>query len=58
MLTFGDRDAEEGVRSFLEKREPRFEGTMARDKPAGYPWWNAVDIGLGPESKVGEKAKL
>ena len=38
---FGGRDNEEGVRSFLEKRAPRFEGTLAEDAPEGYPWWTA-----------------
>jgi enoyl-CoA hydratase/carnithine racemase len=31
-------DGKEGVRSFLEKREARFEGN-ANDMPPFYPWW-------------------
>jgi enoyl-CoA hydratase/carnithine racemase len=32
-------DAVEGVRSFLEKREPKFTVTVPKDLPPYYPWW-------------------
>lgn len=35
------RDAYEGVQSFLEKREPRFSMTPGEDMPDFYPWWKA-----------------
>ncbi|KAK4997650.1 hypothetical protein LTR66_002982 [Elasticomyces elasticus] len=39
-------DNKEGVRSFLEKRPARFTGTMEKDAPAAYPWWDPVDVGV------------
>ncbi|MFC6197660.1 enoyl-CoA hydratase-related protein [Ponticaulis profundi] len=32
-------DVREGVASFLEKRPPDFPGTVTKDMPKGYPWW-------------------
>ncbi|KAK4988489.1 hypothetical protein LTR50_003893 [Elasticomyces elasticus] len=39
-------DNKEGVKSFLEKRPARFTGTMEKDAPAAYPWWDPVDVGV------------
>ncbi|KAI9003422.1 ClpP/crotonase-like domain-containing protein [Hyaloraphidium curvatum] len=42
-------DAAEGVRSFREKRDVKFEGSVTKDMGAGtnfsgfYPWWRAVE---------------
>lgn len=33
-------DAQEGIQSFLEKRDPEFSGTVTRDMPDFYPWWD------------------
>jgi enoyl-CoA hydratase/carnithine racemase len=35
-------DGEEGVRSFIEKREPKFTGTLSKDLEAWYPWVSGV----------------
>jgi enoyl-CoA hydratase/carnithine racemase len=33
------KDGYEGVKSFLEKRPPRFEMKVSRDMPGYFPWW-------------------
>mgnify|MGYP005862293505 FL=1 len=39
-----ERDAHEGVRSFLEKRPPRFRMSPTRDMPDFYPWWKEPKV--------------
>lgn len=36
---FRGRDSVEGVRSFLEKRKPRFDAVWEQDRPSTWPWW-------------------
>ena len=38
------RDTEEGVQSFLEKRPPRFSMSPTKDMPDFYPWWKDPKI--------------
>lgn len=38
------RDADEGIRSFLEKRPPRFSMNPSTDMPDFYPWWKEPKV--------------
>jgi len=40
---FRGRDSTEGIRSFLEKREPKFEASWERDRPTTWPWWEETE---------------
>jgi hypothetical protein len=33
-------DPKEGVRAFMEKRPPHFPGSLSRDLPSEFPWWD------------------
>ncbi len=56
---FGSKDNEEGIKSFFEKRAPRFEGTMQNDAPEAYPWGNRTDVKRKARvAKIGGKANL
>lgn len=39
----GTADGEEGIRSFKEKREPKFTGTLSKDLGPWFPWWREVN---------------
>jgi enoyl-CoA hydratase/carnithine racemase len=40
-------DAREGVKSFLDKRPPRFEMRVSRDLPDYFPWWGERPFAAG-----------
>ncbi|MFO7985028.1 MAG: crotonase/enoyl-CoA hydratase family protein [Desulfatiglandaceae bacterium] len=39
-----EKDAHEGVRSFLEKRSPQFTMSPTQDMPDFYPWWKEPKV--------------
>lgn len=43
------KDAEEGVLSFLEKREPDFPLKVSSDLPDWHPWWDPRDDAYKPD---------
>lgn len=47
---FTGRDFVEGVRGFLEKREPEMVGTVPADAPRAWPWWK--------DAMTGKRARL
>lgn len=55
---FSTPDNKEGVKSFLEKRKVNFQGSIERDAPQAYPWWQPIDIIERPKGVVGGKSKL
>ena len=60
---FSRSDNKEGVKAFMEKRAVQFTGTMDRDAPSAWPWWDNVDTAsrvkaAKTDGKGEEKAKL
>lgn len=56
---FGGPDNEEGVKSFFEKRPPKFDATMTKDAPSAWPWWSQIDIGYTEKVKpITKSSKL
>ncbi|KAJ6784923.1 hypothetical protein PWT90_09243 [Aphanocladium album] len=43
-LTLPNTDSAEGIKSFLEKRPPKFVGTIDNQRPYGYPWYSELDV--------------
>ncbi|MBU4565353.1 MAG: enoyl-CoA hydratase/isomerase family protein [Desulfarculus sp.] len=42
--TGGQKDAAEGIQSFLEKRPPEFKMSPTKDMPDFYPWWKEPKV--------------
>ena len=43
-FTGKSEDAQEGVKSFLEKRPARYPGKVSSDMPEFFPWWDERDF--------------
>ena len=43
-LTGKSEDAQEGVKSFLEKRPANYPGKVSSDMPEFFPWWEPRDF--------------
>lgn len=39
---YDKKDKEEGIKSFLEKRDPNFTGSVNEDLPGCLPWWAPI----------------
>lgn len=52
---FSSKDNKEGVDAFLQKRPVKFTGTMQRDAPAAWPWYQAADTGNRVVAEGGRK---
>ncbi|TPX38040.1 hypothetical protein SmJEL517_g00045 [Synchytrium microbalum] len=44
-------DGKEGVASFMQKRQVKFQGTVTKDMPVFYPWWTHPDASA-PKSSL------
>ncbi|KAJ3567472.1 hypothetical protein NP233_g6343 [Leucocoprinus birnbaumii] len=43
-ITAGSKDGAEGVKSFLERRQPKFVGVLSKDMSDWFPWWRRMDV--------------
>lgn len=49
---FRGKDSVEGVRSFLEKRKPKFDAVWEQDRPSAWPWWKEDEEIMAKASKI------
>ncbi|KAK5131792.1 hypothetical protein LTR08_000547 [Meristemomyces frigidus] len=52
---FSSKDNKEGVQAFLNKRPVKFTGTMQRDAPNAWPWYDTVATGNRPIAEGGRR---
>mmetsp|Transcript_101547 Transcript_101547/g.287734 ORF Transcript_101547/g.287734 Transcript_101547/m.287734 type:complete len:320 (-) Transcript_101547:40-999(-) len=43
-ISWNNPDGKEGVKSFLEKRDPEFSSDPWRDTPPFFPWWKELSV--------------
>jgi enoyl-CoA hydratase/carnithine racemase len=49
---FDAHTAKEGVKSFLEKREPKFTSKSSTVMPKFYPWWELAGYGRSTDNDI------
>ena len=58
MADYENRDQNEGVQSFFEKRKPAFRANLDDNPPSNVPWWTEVDTGRRPKARKTGSSKL
>jgi len=55
---FSAKDRDEGVASFMEKRQAKFTGTIPTDVPSAWPWWTPIDVKVAERDLPKPRSKL
>lgn len=48
----GSKDNMEGIGSFMEKRKPKFSGSVDKENFPFWPWWSAESVEGAPRPKI------
>jgi hypothetical protein len=56
---FSSADKKEGIDAFMQKRQADFKGTMEKNAPSVWPWWDSIDTRVPERAEMGGvKSKL